>query len=79
MATSNLSIKKAYAVTPSDSVNLPNGTTKALLVGTAGVVKVTFSSGVTCVVTLSAGTWHQMSVLRVWAASLTAASVVAGY
>ncbi len=72
-------IVHSEAVSPSDSVDLPSGATTGLLVDVTGAVKVTYISGATDTLTLAAGVWHPMGVIRVWAASLTASGVHAGY
>lgn len=73
------SVNTSYSVTPSDSTDLTTGVTEAVLVGAAGDVKVTYSSGLTDTVYLSAGIWHPMDVKRIWSTGTTASSIRAGY
>lgn len=72
-------IARSYDVTPSDSVDLPNGVCAALSVAAAGDVKITYASGVTSTTYLQAGIWHPMDVTRVWSTGTTATGVEAGY
>lgn len=72
-----VSIKYSVPVTPSDVDDI--NPCRALLVATAGVVKVTYSQGTVDKVYLEAGIWQPMYVKRVWAANLTATDVHAGY
>ena len=68
----------AFAITPSDTVNLQN--VAVVFVGGAGNIKVTTANG--DVVTFSgvvAGTVLPVQVLRVWASSLTASNLVGIY
>ena len=68
----------SVAVTPSDTVDLTVDC-RALLVTTAGLVKVTYQNGAVDAVHLSAGVWHPMYVRRVWAATTAATGIHAGY
>lgn len=70
----------AQAVTPSDSTDLPKGTTKGLYLGGAGNVVVDMADGSTVTLTgLTAGVIHPLSVKRVHATSTTAINIVAIY
>lgn len=79
--TSIEGIAKSYAVSPSDSVDLPNGVTTGILVDTAGAVKVTYKDGTVSEVYLIAGQWHLMEVTRIWATTVgtIAQGIEAGY
>lgn len=73
-------IHRSYPVTASDTVDLPNGTTEALSVTTAGAYKVTYANGLTDSPYLIAGIWHPMNVTRVWSTgSVATAGISAGY
>lgn len=63
----------AFAITPSDSVDL-SVVPRALLIGVAGNVKVTTLGGTSLVLPLPAG-YNPIRVTRVWAASLTASGI----
>ncbi len=65
-------------VTTSDSAILP--ITRAIYVGVAGTVKVTYGTGITDTLTnLAAGVWHPMQVSVIWATGTTATDIHAGY
>jgi len=66
-------------VTPSDSVDLPGGVTRAVLVGAEGDVSVTYANGSQDTVFLAAGVFHPLSVARVRATGTTATGIKAGY
>lgn len=74
-----VSVKRSYAVDPDDSIDLPQGVTEALIVASAGNVKVTYQTGVTDTVYLAAGIWHPMNVKRVWLSDTDATGIEAGY
>ena len=67
----------SISVTPNDSADIAS--CRALLVGVAGDVKVTYKNGETDTVYLAAGMWHGMEVLRVWSTGTTATGIHAGY
>lgn len=65
-------------ITTNDATVIP--TTRAIYVGVAGNVKVTYSNGVTDTLTnLAAGIWHPMQVKVIWQNGTTATDVHAGY
>lgn len=67
------------AVTPSDTVNLPGGVCRALLVGTAGAADIVDASGTSCsAVPLQAG-YNPIGVMRVNLTNLGAANIWALY
>lgn len=69
-----------YAVTTSDTVDLPNGICRGLYVTTAGNVNVNLEGGGTAVLTgLAAGQFVRVSVSRVLATSTTATGIYALY
>lgn len=69
-----------YAVTTSDTVDLPNGATTALYVTGSGNVNVNLAGGGTAVLTsLSAGQIIEVAVTRVLATSTTATGIFALY
>lgn len=73
-------VHRSYAVTCSDTVDIPQGVTEALMVATAGDYTVIYGNDVQGTVNLAAGIWHPMNVKRVFstgAASTT--GVEAGY
>lgn len=71
-------IRNSVSVTPDDSNDLAV-TCRALLVGAAGDVKVTYESGVEDTVYLGEGMWHGMYVRRVWSTGTAATGIHAGY
>ena len=75
-------IKRAAAVTPSDSTDL-NSITRGIYVGGSGNIVVIFADdadGATTTLTgLATGVWHPMQVRRVLSTSTTATGIVAGY
>ena len=71
-------IRHSLAVTPNDSTDLATPC-RALLVGVAGNVKVTYENGVTDTVYLAAGLWHGMLIRRVWSTGTAATGICAGY
>ena len=64
-------------ITPSDSADID--VCRAVLVDSAGDVKVTYRNGKTDTVYLAAGMWHAMYVRRVWSTGTTASGIHAGY
>ena len=69
-----------YAVTPSDSVDLTNGITRAIYVTGAGNVAVNLEGGGTATLTgLSAGQFVRISVSRILSTSTTATGIFALY
>lgn len=69
-----------YAVTPSDTVDLPNGPTNALYVTGAGNVAVNLYDGGTATLTgLAAGQIVEINAARVLATGTTATGVSALY
>jgi hypothetical protein len=69
-------VPHAVAVTPSDSVDLPEFTT-ALYVGGSGDLRVTMMDGEIVTFTAAPAGWHPIRVRRVWSSGTTAASIVA--
>jgi hypothetical protein len=74
-----VSVKRSYPVTPSDTVDLPQGVTEGISVGSAGNVKVTYGNGVVDTVYVAAGGWSSMNVIRIWNSGTTAGNINAGY
>ena len=73
------SANTVVAVTPADGADLPNGTCRALLVGTAGNAKITDASGnASTSVPLQAG-YNPIKVARVWSTGTTATGIFALY
>lgn len=78
------SAETAISVTPSDTVNITNPMgetfTKGLYIGTSGDISVVMADGGTITFTsISAGTIHPISVVRVNATGTTASGIVAVY
>ena len=75
-------IKRAAAVTPSDTTDLASPT-RAVYVGASGNLVVIFvgdqDAATTTLVGLAAGVWHPMQVRRILSTSTTATGIVAGY
>ena len=73
----------AYAVTPSDSVDLATGITRGILVGaTGGTLKVTMASGNTVTFTIplaACGYTLDLAVSRIWATGTACTLIVALY
>jgi|HubBroStandDraft_3_1064219.scaffolds.fasta_scaffold31137_2 hypothetical protein len=84
-ATSDSPAGAVFAVTPSDSAVLPNGTCRGLYIGVTGNIQVTSpdsggASGEAVVfVGLPAGTILPVQVTQVWNTNTTASSIVALY
>ncbi len=69
---------KAKVITPSDSTDLADGPTRALLIGTAGNLKVTMRNDLDAnalILPVVAG-YNPISVRRVWSASQSAVTVI---
>lgn len=83
MAKTNGSFSRqiAYteAVTPSDTVDLPGGVTRALMVGADGNLAVVYANGTEDTIYLLAGVVHPIQVARVKSTSTTATDIKAGY
>lgn len=63
-------------VTPNDSADLAF-VTRGVYVGTAGNLKVTWSSGAEMTFTNLAQGWHPIRVSRIWSTGTTAGNIVA--
>jgi hypothetical protein len=63
----------------SNTVDLTNGPTRAILTATDGTVKVTYKNGLEDDPFLAAGMWHPMEVVRIWSTGTSATGVKAGY
>lgn len=71
---------RAVAVTPSDTVDLVDGPTKAVFVGGAGALKVTMLDGDECTFgAVPAGTTVPIQAKRIWSTGTGATSIVALY
>ena len=75
---STSAVENAFAVTPNDSVDLPNKT-RAISVAVTGNVVVVMAGGQSVTIGLSAGTIHYISVVRILATLTTATGIVAYY
>jgi hypothetical protein len=76
-ASTTTPAEEAFAVTPSDSVDLQT-ISRGLYVGVSGNVKVTtFADSVVTFVGLAAGIIHPIRAKRVWATGTDATSIVA--
>ena len=72
-------LTSAAAVTPSDTVNLPESGI-GLYVGVSGNVKVITRDGQTItMVGLAAGIWHPLEVTKVFATLTTATDILVGW
>jgi hypothetical protein len=79
-ATSRTSpAEDAKTVTPSDSVDLPDGVCKSFGVGVAGDVKVTTAKGTTLVIPGVPAGPYPLKCSRIWSTSTTATGIVAHY
>jgi len=72
-------ISYSLSANVSDTTDLTDGLTRALLVGTEGNVAVTYHNGVEDTIYLASGAWHPMSVKRVRETGTTALNIKAGY
>jgi len=54
-----------FAITPSDTVDLPGATTAGILVASGGTLQVTMLNGKVLATTVAAG-WNNLVVTRVW-------------
>lgn len=66
-------------VTTSDTVNLPNGATRALMVNGTGLVTLVYSNGLEDTLYLTQGVMYPLSVVRVKTSGTTATGIKAGY
>jgi len=80
-ADATVSARKAFAVTPSDTVDLAAGPTRGLYVGAFGNVTVDMVSGGTGIVFVGVqpGSLLPIQATRVYATGTTATSIVALY
>lgn len=76
MADTSDPVPHAAAVTPSDTVNLPEITT-ALYIGVAGNVQVTMMDGAVVLFSNFAAGWQPIRVSRVWNTGTTATNIIA--
>lgn len=67
------------SVSPSDTVDLVNGATRAVMVGEDGDLAVTYANGVEDTIYLLAGVVHPISVARIKATGTTATGIKAAY
>jgi hypothetical protein len=75
-----LQIAFSRAVTASDTVDIPSGVTRALLVATDGAYSVVYENGNVDNPFLIAGIWHPMRVARVRSTgSVATTGIKAGY
>lgn len=73
-------ISDAYDAVPSDTIDLATGITKGIWVDVSGTLKVKLASGSDITLaSVIAGTWHPMSVIRVYATGTSATGIKAGY
>jgi len=70
---------RGFAITKSDTVDIPEGITDAVWVGGAGIVKAVFEDGSTAEFTCVAGTLLPLKIRRVYSATTTATLMVALY
>lgn len=74
------SFRDAAAVTPSDTVDLPDGPCRGIYVGGAGAVKIVTTNGST--VTFAAvpvGTFMRVGAVRIFSTGTTATNLLALY
>ena len=73
-----IAAKGAFAVTPSDTVDLPGGVCRGVYIGGAGNLRVTMANDdVVTFTALAIGVVHPISAKRVWSTATTATSIVA--
>lgn len=67
------------AVTPSDSADLPNGVTRAIMVNESGDVAVQYRNGASDTLTLFSGTVYPIRAARILSTGTTATGIKACY
>jgi hypothetical protein len=65
-----------YPFTPSDSADIPGGTSSAIYIAVAGALHVTTASGQNVVTPSLIAGWHPIRVTRVWATGTTATGLM---
>ncbi len=78
-ASRQRSIAYTRPVTPSNTVDLPGGVTRALLVNQPGAVAVVYRDGTEDSLFLLEGVFHPVEVVRVKLTGTTATGIKAGY
>ena len=72
-------IENAYTATLSDDLDLP-WTSRAIMVATAGNVKITTATGDTVTLpALTAGVWHWIRARRIWSTGTAPTTIIVGY
>ena len=83
MAKSGSSLIRQIAYTvpvdPSNSVDLPNGVTRGVVVNGAGFVSFTYPNGLTDTLYLNAGVLYPYTVKRIMVDGTSATGIKAGY
>lgn len=67
------------AVTPDDGAELPDGLTRSLFVGTAGLVAIENADGNTVVIKSGDSQYHPLRTRKIYATGTTATDIVAIY
>lgn len=67
----NLGVMDMIDVTPSDSVDLPDGITRGIYCTSDGNVKMTFQGGSIQTLALTEGTLYSFFISRIWSTSYT--------
>ena len=71
-------VEGGFSITPNDATDLPRKT-KAIMVGTAGNLRVTMANGnVVTWPSLAAGLLHPIQAIKVWSTGTTAVTIVGG-
>lgn len=68
------SATSAFAITPSDTADLPGITTGGIIVGVAGTVVITLAGGITVSFNLAAG-YFPIAAKRIWSTGTTATGI----
>ena len=83
MAKSGSSLVRQIAytvpVTPSDTIDLANGPTRAIIVNVSGFVAVRYANGLSDSIYMNAGVVYPLSVTRVLVTGTSATGIKAGY
>jgi hypothetical protein len=83
MAKSGSSLIRQIAfsvpVTPSDTVDLVDGVTRAIMVNVSGFVAVRYANGLSDSIFMNAGVVYPLSVTRVLVTGTSATGIKAGY
>jgi hypothetical protein len=78
-ASQNSPAVGGFAITPSDTADMPLGPTRSIYVGVTGDLKVTMIDGTTIVISNAAVGYHPLRALRVWSTGTAATNLTGLY